>query len=203
MSARFAGLNPGSSGIYSTADLAVMLERPHPSRLTEAIRLLVREGVLLRLRRGLYADRLNGYRPEMAGQRWLAPSYLSTESALGRHGLCQTGVTALTYVTRRLIAGRGQALRTVEGHQFMYRRLAPHLYFGYEAAADAVLVAQPEKAVLDFLYFLHKGQRSAMAPSDIDFTRLAKSRYRYYLKAYRQAGFESFALDLLLERGER
>lgn len=82
---RLRGLNAASGGVYSTADLGVLLDRSHPSRLTEAIRGLVREGILLRVRRDLYADRLSGYRPEIVGQRWLSPSYLSMETALDRH----------------------------------------------------------------------------------------------------------------------
>jgi predicted transcriptional regulator of viral defense system len=200
LSERLQGLNAGSGGVYGTADLAVLLDRPHPSRLTEAVRLLIREGVLRRLRRGLYLDRLHGYRPEVAGLRWVSPSYLSTESALDRHGLCQTGILPLTYVTTRLLARREMATRELEGRQLVYRHLAPHLFFGYEPE-DGLLVARPEKAVLDFLYFTYKQQRSALAPEDIDSRRIDAARYRRFLRPYRQAGFRRYALDWLQGRG--
>jgi len=197
---RLGGLNEETGGVYTTADLSVALDRPHPSRLTEAIRALIREGVLLRVRRGLFADRLHGYRAEVAGHRWVAPCYLSTESALDRHGLCQTGILALTYVTPRLIARRELGRRALEGQEFVYRHLARAFYFGYEAAGG-LLVAEPEKAALDFLYFSFKGQRSAVSPEDIDFRGLRSSRYRQYLTTYRQAGFRRFALGWIMERG--
>jgi hypothetical protein len=197
---RLRAIHAESGGVYSTADLGVLAERLAPARLTEAIRFLVREGVLLRVRRGLYADRLHGYRPETAGQRWLAPSYLSAESALDRHGLCQTGILASTYVTTRLLASRERAVRRLEGRRFVYRHVAAHLFFGYQPE-DGLLVAEPEKAVLDFLYFVYKKQRSAIAPQDIDFGRLNAARYRAYVKAYRQAGFAAYALGWL--RAER
>ena len=57
---RLAALHAGHGGVYTTADLSVILDRPDPSRLTEAIGVLLREGVLLRVRRALYADRLHG-----------------------------------------------------------------------------------------------------------------------------------------------
>lgn len=197
---RFRGLHAASGGVYSISDLAVLLERAHPSRLNEAFRVLVREGVLLRVRRGLYVDRLNGYRPEVVGQRWVSPSYLSTETALDRHHLCETGITVYTYVTTRLIAQRQQATKTLEGHKFVYRHLAPHLYFGYQSQ-DGILLAEPEKAVLDFLYFIYKKQRSVLCPEDIDFTQLKPERYQRYLRAYRQAGFKNFALSWFRDRG--
>ncbi len=194
---RLAGLNQDTGGVYETADLAVILEIDHPCRLTEAIARLLREGVLERLRRGLYVDVLNGYRPEVAGQRWLAPGYLSTETALDRHGLCRTGIVAFTYVTTRLIPRREQATRSLQGRQLVYRHLAPHLFFGYRPEAG-ILLAEPEKAALDLLYYLYKGQGSALCAADIDFASLRASRYRSYLRAYRrQAGFEQYALGRL------
>ncbi len=197
---RLRGVNAASGGVYSTSDLGVLLDRSHPSRLTEAIRRLVREDFLLRVRRGLYVDRLNGYRPEFVGQRSLSPSYLSTESALHLHHLCETGITVYTYVTTRLIARRQDASKTFEGHRFVYRHVVAHLFFGYESR-DGMLVADPEKAVLDFLYFIYKKQRSALSPDDIDFTQLKPERYGRYLRAYRQTGFKGFALSWLRGRG--
>ncbi|MBI3693663.1 MAG: hypothetical protein HY238_02320 [Acidobacteria bacterium] len=189
-------MHPATGGVYTTVDLEVLLERPHPSRLTEAIGMLIRHGFLQRLRRGLYVDLFRGYRPEIAGLRWVAPSYLSTETALDRHGLCQTGIVPFTYVTTRLIARREHAVRRVGNHQFVYRHVAKHLFFGYDPE-DGLLLAQPEKAVLDFLYFVFKKQRSAISPQDIDFRRLNAARYRSHLKAYRQAGFSTLALRWL------
>ncbi len=197
---RLRGLRAASGGVYSSSDLGVVLDRSHPSRLTEAIRGLVREGVLLPVRRGLYVDQLNGFQPEIVGQRWLSPSYLSTETALDRHRLCETGITLYTYVTPRLIPRRQDSSKTFEGHEFVYRHLAPYLFFGSQSQAG-ILFADPEKAVLDFLYFIYKGQRSVLSPEDIDFTRLKRARYRRYLLAYRQRGFKEFALNWLRDRG--
>ncbi len=197
---RLQGVNVASGGVYSTADLAVLLERPHPVQVSKTVRRLVADGTLLRIRRGLYADGLNGYRPELVGQRWLTPSYLSTETALDRHGLCETGVLAFTYVTTRLIPARKQATRRLQQHQFVYRHLARHLFFGYEAR-EGVLLAQPEKAALDLLYFLYKGQRSVLSPADVAFARLNRSLYEKHLRAFRQAGFRRMALRWLREQG--
>ncbi len=197
LSERLEALNAGSGGVYSTSDLSVVLDRPRPSRLTEAIGALLAGGVLLRLRRGLYVDRLRGYRPEIAGLRWVAPSYLSTETALDRHRLCETGILAFTFVTTRLIARCGQAVRRLEGREFVFRHIAPHLFFGFQAADGGLLMADPEKSALDFLYFHYKKHRSVVAVADIDFSRLDAARYRRYLQAYRQAGFSDYALGRL------
>jgi hypothetical protein len=189
-------LSQETGGVYSTADLTVLLDRAEPSRTTEAIRALTRDGLLLKVRRGLYVDRLNGYRPETVGQRWLAPSYLSAESVLDRSGLCETGIAAYTYVTTRLIPHKNNANRMFDGHHFVYRHLANHLFFGFKSE-EGVLLAEPEKAVLDFLYFTFKKQRSAIAPEDIDFGQLNSGKYHRYLRAYRQRGFQAYALNFM------
>ncbi len=191
--------NGATSGVYSTADLAVLLERPHPSRLTEGVRSLLRAGVLARVRRGLYLDRLNGYRPEVLGQRWLAPSCLSCETALDRHGLAATGILDYTYVTPRLIPARDRAVRVLDGRRFVYRHLAAHLFFGIRTLEGA-RVADPEKAALDFLYFTYKGQRSVLAPDDLDFRMLDVRRYEHYLGQYRQPGFARYAQHFVAKK---
>jgi len=193
-------LNPSSGGVYATADLSVLLDHQHPSRLAEAIRTLIREGLLLRVRRGLYVDRLNGYKAEIVGQRWIAPSYLSTESALDRHGLCETGIAANTFVTPHVILRSEHARRRLEGHHFIYRHLARHLFFGYRSV-DGLWLAEPEKAVIDFLYYHYRKQVSAVAPEDIDFSAIDPRRYRRSLAAFRQIGFAEYALGWLRKRG--
>lgn len=186
--------------MFSTSDLSVLLDRPDPPRLGEATRALIRDGLLSRVRRGLYIDRLHGYRPEILGQRWVVPSYLSTESALDRYELCQTGIVAYTYVTTRLLVGRGRAVRVLDGHRFVYRRVRPHLFFGFRPE-DGISIADPEKAVIDLLYFFKKGQRFVLSPDEIAAEKLNVSTFRRYLRLYRQRGFERYALAWLAERG--
>lgn len=187
-------------GVFSTSDLSVLFNRPDPPRVGEAARALVREGLLTRVRRGLYIDRLHGYRPEVLGQRWVAPAYLSTESALDRYELCQTGIAAFTYVTTRLLPRRTQAIKVLDGRRFVYRHVRPHLFFGFRVD-DGLWIAEPEKAVIDFLYFLKKGQRSALSADEIAVEALDVPKFRRHVRRYQQRGFQKFALRWLAERG--
>lgn len=79
------------------------------------------------------------------------PSYLSMESMLGYYGLIpeivygQTAVT--TKITRRFSNDFGN---------FTYRHINPKLFFGYipvETPFGKYLIAEPEKALLDYFYF--------------------------------------------------
>lgn len=78
------------------------------------------------------------------------PSYLSLEYALSYYGIIPEMVFVKTAVTpkttRTFTNGFGV---------FSYRHLQPKLFFGYEikeATFGKYLLAEPEKALLDFLY---------------------------------------------------
>lgn len=195
---RLGEASTAHGGVFSTSDLSVLLDRLAPPRLGEATRALIRDGLLSRVRRGLYIDRLHGYRPEILGQRWVGPSYLSTESAL--HELCQTGMVAYTYVTTRLLAGRARAVRVLDGQRFVYRHVRGHLFFGFRSE-EGLWIADPEKAVIDFLYYFKKGQRSVLSPDEIAADPLNVARFRRYLRRYKQQGFQRYALAWLAEQG--
>ncbi len=78
------------------------------------------------------------------------PSYISLQTALSFHGLIPEGVYTFIAVTPR----KTIRYETAYGN-FVYRTIKPPLYFGYHvnhAQGVPVLIAEPEKAILDFLY---------------------------------------------------
>ena len=78
------------------------------------------------------------------------PSYLSLESALSHHGIIPEGVFTITSVS----TAKTQLYQTQLG-TFSYRSLKPSLFFGYEInqwQGKPILIAEPEKAILDYLY---------------------------------------------------
>ncbi|MDI6777659.1 MAG: hypothetical protein QMD77_00550 [Patescibacteria group bacterium] len=82
------------------------------------------------------------------------PSYVSLETALGYHGLIPEGVFSIFSVSTlktRTVSARLNAIET----NFSYKRIKKEFFFGYSLVKDggvSFLVADPEKAVLDFLY---------------------------------------------------
>jgi len=82
------------------------------------------------------------------------PSYVSLESALSHHGLIPEAVFLVQNITTK----KTISYETVSG-TFLYRSIKPNLYFGYEVDKSQtfpVLIATPEKAILDFLYLNHQ-----------------------------------------------
>jgi predicted transcriptional regulator of viral defense system len=134
--------------VLTTADSAACLglARGHASKLLAR---LAESGHVVPLRRGLWAFRNRV--AALALPQYLTapfPSYVSLQSALYYHGMIAQ-IPAVTYAvsvarTRRHITPLG----VVSVHH-----VAPAFFFGFERAGETgVLLATPEKALLDVLY---------------------------------------------------
>jgi hypothetical protein len=134
--------------IFTRNDLALSRHKVLDGQFS----LWVKKGHLLRLKNGVYAfsrerDRLRG---EDIAPILYPPSYLSLESALAWYGFIPEIVYAYTSVTARIT-------RTFENAfgRFIYRHVKSDLFWGYrEIQTDhgAYLLAEPEKALLDYFY---------------------------------------------------
>ena len=131
----------------------------------------VKKGLLVRLKRGLYArtEQLRNY-----GQQDLfrlanflqVPSYISLTTALSYHGLT-------TQVQRGFFESISlKRTRKFEVGQFtfLYSKISLDLYKGFERVED-VFIALPEKALLDSLYLASLG-RYSLDTSALDLTKV-------------------------------
>lgn len=114
---------------------------------------LLRKGVIVRVKKGLYVfGPEHGRRPysrELLANLIYGPSYISLESALYHYGLIPEHVEAVTSVT----TGRSRRFNTPAG-LFIYREIPLEAYrFGMtrvEAGGEpAFFIATPEKALSD------------------------------------------------------
>ena len=157
---------------FSLADLEKVLGQQRPS-LYVTLNRLVKSGVLVRLRRGVYQVILQSPDLPRIANQLVYPSYLSFESALSRHGILSQIPYALTFATphrsRRLLLGD----TTVQFHQ-----LKQKLYFGF-TLEGGLYVAEPEKALLDQLYMVTRGL-SNLGWDELDLSALDRERLRMY-----------------------
>ena len=112
----------------------------------------VKKGYLLKIKNGIYVFKRD-YK-KIKGEEIAAaiyqPSYLSLESALSAYGFIPEMVYAYVSVT-------GKINRTFDnefGH-FIYRHLKSELFWGYreiKTGTGRYLIAEPEKALLDYFY---------------------------------------------------
>ncbi len=114
---------------------------------------LLREGVVVRVKKGLYVFgdkyRRNPYSKELLANLVYGPSYVSLDYALAYHGLIPERVEALTSVT----PSRSRRFSTPVG-LFIYRQIPARAYEVGMVRVEgehgqAFLIASPEKALAD------------------------------------------------------
>jgi hypothetical protein len=134
--------------VFSRNDLALAGFKVHDYQLS----LWVKKGYLVRLKNGLYAFRreMEKLRREEIAFLLCQPSYLRLESALAWYGFIPEIVYAFTSVTSRVT-------RTFENPlgSFIYRHVKSELLWGYvemKTEHGQYLLAEPEKALLDYFY---------------------------------------------------
>jgi predicted transcriptional regulator of viral defense system len=108
--------------------------------------------LFLKVRNGLYALRTDPPQEETIANRLYAPSYISFEYALARYGIMPEAVYAVTSATTRTTREF-----IVNNKSFTYSRIKKQAYRGYKTEkieGTTILVAEPEKALADYLYFV-------------------------------------------------
>jgi predicted transcriptional regulator of viral defense system len=114
----------------------------------------VKQGLLTKLRNGYYA--FPEYQKETGASFYIAnkiysPSYISLHSALAFYGIIPEAIVQVTSIT---------SLKTMNFENgfgsFSYKTVLPKLIFGQRQIQFrkdmTILIAEPEKAILDFFY---------------------------------------------------
>jgi len=138
---------------------------------------LQKRGTIERAMKGIYVVPGSGARLErIAGQLYF-PCYLSFESALSRFGILNLVPYSLSFATTR-------KTKTLDilGRQVDYRQVKEELYFGFDSD-DGYYIAQPEKALLDLLYFAAFG-KAYLPLEEMDISTLSQATLRDFVKKF-------------------
>jgi predicted transcriptional regulator of viral defense system len=119
------------------------------------------------------------------------PSYISLESALSFHGILPQFpyvVTSVTPLKPRKI--------TYQDKTYEFSHLEQRYFFGFERK-QTFLIASPEKAFLDQVYFVSKKLRGIHF-EDLDLSRLDKKKLKGWSKKYKFLPFQKLIKKLKL-----
>lgn len=161
----------GKQGFFDLASFALLSDEKRETIRVQLSR-WCKSGKLIPLRRGMYAFPEKGtavkINPALLSNRLYAPSYISTYWALGFYGLIPEKVVTYTCVTQRVTQSFTNPLGT-----FQYRSIKGPAFFGYrlqEISGDHVLIAVPEKALVD-LWYLENGSWNEARMAGMRFQR--------------------------------
>jgi predicted transcriptional regulator of viral defense system len=174
--ARWTQLLRREKGVFSTVELERMTGLS-AGALRKAIRRQTELGMLLRLRKGLYANGLRAPRVEEVASIIYPPAYISCESALFMHGVVDQAPYVLTCIT----TNKTRTLHTDLG-EIAYFHVKKELFFGYQVM-DRTFVALPEKAALDYVY-LQRQNGFAPALDEWNWEHLRADKLAAMLPAY-------------------
>jgi len=185
--------------IFSKNDILLAGKKMYGYQLTQ----WVKKGYLLKLKNGIYAfvkdyEKIKG---EEVASALYQPSYLSLESALSFYGFIPEMVYAFISVTGKI----NRTFNNKFGH-FIYRHIKSELFWGYrEIKTDnsRYLLAEPEKAVLDYLYLNLSNINNTADFETIRFNvyqlkeTLNREKFSTYLRAFGIKKLEKWAMQCL------
>ena len=118
--------------------------------LRVALKRLVDKKVIKRICRGYYANPFSLPTIEEISAQIYKPSYVSLESVLSNNGILSQIPQALTCVTTKTPRVFNTVFGTIE-----YRQIKKTYFWGLYKEGN-YLIAEPEKALADFIYFKKK-----------------------------------------------
>lgn len=153
-----------------------------------------KRGRTIRLKNGLYL--LSGVVvPEFCIANQLSePSYVSLETALSHYQIIPETVYAITSVSTR----RPQE-RTVALKRYQYHHIPVAAFTGYVPVTQGdftYLIADPEKALVDYYYYVAKGLRPALDRVRLQLGALATDRVLAYAKLFRNHQLTTLLTEL-------
>ncbi|OGC07353.1 hypothetical protein A2230_09005 [candidate division WOR-1 bacterium RIFOXYA2_FULL_36_21] len=165
-----------------------------------------KNGYIVKIKNGVYAfsKRIDEISGEEVAQKIYSPSYLSYEKALYFYGFIPEMVYAFTLATPK-------TTRTFENEfgKFIYHNIKRSLFFGYvsmQGKSESYLVAEPEKAILDFLY-LRKSSikiKEDISSFRFNFKEIKEktdfTKFKKYLKSFNNKKFEK-TVKIFFETG--
>lgn len=170
-----------------------------PSTLTR----WTQAGYIIRLRRGLYIFPDDGHKPGAYlrfSNLMYQPSYVSTHTALSFYGFIPEGVVQVTAVSPRKTITFSNTLGN-----YVYQSLSTKYFWGWEwlpsgDAGSSLLIAPPEKALLDLLWLNMQYQTELDYLNlrlDCDLMQTAFDKERFLTQA------ERFESSMLLKRAKQ
>ena len=118
----------------------------------------LKEGLFLKLKNGLYALKTDKPGEGMIANALYRPSYVSMEYALAYYSIIPEMVYTVTSVTTKPTREFG-----VGSIAFSYMTIKREAYTGYqlvETDEEKYTIADPEKALADYLYFVSLGKKT-------------------------------------------
>lgn len=173
---KFEKMRESGLKVFDVTDLSILLKVAPESARVIALRML-KSGMIRRLKKGLYLFRGVEINDFEIANRLIKPSYISFESALNYWGITTQIPAVITSA-----ATRSKKFDFID-KEFSFSNLPKNLFnFGIQKESD-FFIADPEKTLLDIVYYASLGKRSVTFDR-LDTKKINKPRLFIYGKKY-------------------
>lgn len=146
----------------------------------------------IKLRNGLYCLSSNIPSSFTIANKLYQPSYISLETALSFYGILPETVYEITSVSTRTT----RRFETLE-KEFSYTKFKQILFTGYTFYKNnqgAFLIAEPEKALLDYLYLIALSKKELN--SRLNISKLSKTALKQWQKLFNNTKINQLISEL-------
>jgi predicted transcriptional regulator of viral defense system len=143
-----------------------------------------KRGLFARVKQGLYTLKNDFPREEVVANALYKPSYISLEYALAKYGIIPESPYTVTSVTTKIPTSF-----TIKGRDFSYTKIKNKAFTGYTPTKideHTVFLAEPEKALADYLYLVSLGKKTLN--DRLDVSRVDKEKTYEYAKLFDRKG---------------
>lgn len=152
-----------------------------------------KNGLFARVRNGLYVLPENQPSLWALANKIYHPSYISLETALSHYGIIPETAYIITSVTSKITRNF-----TFGDNGFLYRKIKRSAFTGYRPAQtgrETALVAEKEKALADYLYFVFF--KCTGMSERISWDKITKAKLLSYIKIFENGAFERWARNAI------
>jgi len=169
------GLRAKQLSFFTLTDFARLFAIKNRQTLYKKIQRLEEKKIIQKLIKGKYRFLLGQADDFLMANFLYPPSYISLESALSFYGI----ITGFPY---RITSVCLKKTKTVETNnlEFQYSRVVNRLFWGYEKKGS-FLIADKEKALVDYFYFGLKGLR-LLDLDEFELAAIEKKKLATYAK---------------------
>lgn len=182
-------LQKNNLSLFTLTDFAKLFKIENRETLYKKIQRLEEKEIIKKLIKGKYLFLFNKPDDFTVANFLYQPSYISLESALSFHSL----ITGFPYQITSITTKKAK-LYAFDQKSFQYAQIKPDYFWGFEKKEN-FLIAEKEKALLDYVYLVFKGWRILTKKdlrSDFDLSQINKEKFITYLKLFKNKQFINF-----------
>jgi predicted transcriptional regulator of viral defense system len=158
----------------------------------------IKSGLFLKLRNGFYIIKDSSPSLYLVANKLYQPSYISLEKALSYYDIIPETVYTITSVTTK--STREFATPRAA---FSYQRIKKSVFTGYspkKVEGITVFIAEPEKALADYLYFVDL--KKILLNDRLNLGPIKKTRLLHFIEIFKRPGMTTLVKNIYAQYRE-